>query len=60
MQLITLVFIECGVDQLVVRWLAVRQAQVHFSARHSQEVFSNERASDEEMEWDDCNVYRIA
>jgi hypothetical protein len=39
----------CGVAQLVVRRLAVRQAQVRFSARHPKEVFSTELTINEEM-----------
>ncbi len=42
--------IGSGVAQMVVRRLAVRQAQVRFSARQPREVFLTERASDEEME----------
>jgi hypothetical protein len=40
----------CGVAQLVARRLAVRQAQVRFSARNHREVFPTEQTSDEEME----------
>jgi hypothetical protein len=40
----------CGVAQLVVRRLAVRQARVQFSARHHREVSTTELTSDEEME----------
>ncbi len=40
----------CGVDQLVVRWLAVRKARVRFSARYLREVFPTELTCDEEME----------
>ncbi len=40
----------CGVAQLVVRRLAVRQARVQFSARHPTEVFTTELTSDEEIE----------
>ncbi len=35
---------------MVARRLAVRQAQVRFSARHHREVFPTELISDEEME----------
>jgi hypothetical protein len=42
----------CGVAQLIVRQLAVRQDQVRFSARHHRKVFPTELASDEEMERD--------
>ncbi len=40
----------CGVAQLVVRRLAVRQARVQFSAPHPREVLPTELISDEEME----------
>ncbi len=40
----------CGVAQLVVRRLAVRQTRVRFSARHHREVFPTEHTSDEGME----------
>jgi hypothetical protein len=56
--------VECGVIQLVVRRLAVRQARVRFSARHSKVVFSTVLTCDEEMkrnfddwdEWDAMNL----
>jgi hypothetical protein len=35
---------------MVVRRLAIRQAQVRFSARHPREDFLTELTSDEEME----------
>jgi hypothetical protein len=34
--------IECSVAQMVVRWLAVRQARVPISARHPMEVLPTE------------------
>jgi hypothetical protein len=40
----------CGVAQLVARRLAVRKAQVRFSARHHREGLPTELSSDEEME----------
>jgi hypothetical protein len=40
----------CGVAQLVVLRLAVRQARVRFSARHHREGLPTELSSDEEME----------
>ena len=40
----------CGVAQLVVRRLTVRQARVRFSAWHHREVFPTEVTSDEEIE----------
>jgi hypothetical protein len=40
----------CGVGQLVLRRLAVRQARVRFSVRHHREGFPTELTSDEEME----------
>jgi hypothetical protein len=43
-------YLWCGVAQLVVRRLAVRQARVRFSARHHGEGFPTELTSDEEME----------
>jgi hypothetical protein len=42
--------VGCGVAQLVVSWLAVRQARVRFMARHPWEVFPTELTSDDEME----------
>ncbi len=42
--------IGCGVAQLVVRRLAVRQARNQFSARPPREVLPTELTSDEEME----------
>jgi hypothetical protein len=51
----------CGVAQLIVSRLAVRQARVRFSALHHREAFPAELTSDEEMErnlgeWRQINV----
>jgi hypothetical protein len=42
--------VGCGVAQLVMHRLAVRQARVRFSARRPRMVFPTELTSDEEME----------
>ncbi len=41
----------CGVDQLIVRRLALRQARVRFSSRHPMEASLAERSSDENTRW---------
>ncbi len=51
----------CGVTQMVVRWLAVRQARVRFSHRQPREVFPTELTCDEEKNSanGDGEMYRI-
>jgi hypothetical protein len=47
--------LECSVGQMVVRWLAVRQARVRFSTRHPREVPPTEPAAVKIWEWASAN-----
>ncbi len=50
--------IGCSVAQLVVRWLAVRQARDGISARHPMEISPNELTTAvKTWRWDSANVY---
>jgi hypothetical protein len=46
----------CSVAQLVVRWLAVRQARVQISARHPREVPPTEPTAVKIWRWASANV----
>jgi hypothetical protein len=52
-----LCFTACNVAQLVVRWLAVRQARGRISARHPMEVLPTEPTAVKTWRWASTNVY---
>ncbi len=51
------IFLGCSVAQLVVRWLAVKQARVRISARHPMEVPPTEPTAMKIWRWASMNVY---